>query len=166
MCSGPAQVSACAITLTYTRTRLLSLYTFQRGDARKRGSYGEPTPFPYLSLTPSHLLSLFPFYVCVCARALYMWGLSLAPSLSPFLVRSSVVWYAALRVHTGRRIYTHAHRHTRIHMPVPDTRIRYAFLVGCIFQDCGHSYSAPCNMHAVEGADCSARSFRVQRARA
>lgn len=142
----------------------LSLYTFRRGDERKRGGRGVaatlfPLHAPFSPLSLSFSLS-FPFlslFLALCrpfSLSLYI----------RFPARSSIVWCAASHTDTYTvRIPTGAH--TRAHPSVSDTRMRYAFLVGCIFQDCGHSYSAPCNMHAVEGADCSARSLRVQRAR-
>lgn len=141
-------MSACTRVCNSMPALPISLYTFQRGDKRKRGGYGEPTPFPsvsaFFSLSRTPFLPLSFFY-----------SLFVPPSL--FLPFSSIMWCAASRTHI------HAHSHT-----VPsDTRMWYAFLVGCIFQDCGlNSYSAPCNMHVVEGADCSVRSLRVQRARA
>ena len=49
----------------------------------------------------------------------------------------------------------------------PNARVRKPrtrFQAGCIFQDCGHGYSAACNMHTVESAGYSARSLEVQAA--
>lgn len=152
VCSTSACVRAC------NSVPPISPYTFQRGDERKRGSYGEPLP---RSLSP--LVSLHPFALSYPFLFSLFLSPSLCPSTSLSLCRSLChrVVCAASRV----RIRAHIRRRTPTRLWL-DTRMRYAFLVGCIFQDCGHSYSAPCNMHTVEGADCSVRSLRVQRARA
>lgn len=118
-----------------------------------------PHPFPFSLTVLSALAHSFPFPSSPFSRshflALYLHR-SLSFSLRPLsrLLFSTVCCFTHTLTYVYplySRAHTHTHTHTRVltRVSVSDTRTRYAFLVGCIFQNCGHSYSAPCNMHAV-----------------
>lgn len=146
----------------YMGARLLSPHTFRRGDERNRGVRGVvSTSFPFhstfcpLSLSRRSLFLSLPFLVLT-------FSLSIVLPLSSSLYIRFPVCSSTVCCFTHTLTYS---LYPPAHVSVSDTRTRYAFLVGCIFQNCGHSYSALCNMHAVEGTDCNARSLRVQLAR-